>query len=398
MAALACAAILASMPALADPPATGTAVNIDKPYQARFVRGVEAMMKGDYALAAAIFEKLLADTGSQRVRLELARTLFLARRFEESRQLFNEVLAVPDLPWQVAENIRRYLDEIDMAIGYVKFSVGLVSDSNPRNFTSRREVMIGGQVLTLVPPDDNDGVTGIRWGVRGYRPLDKARRASAFFTASYTDFPQDTFDRTIADAGLMYTPEGIPWLAAKIGGEGALLSGDVLYYYPYMGAMAATRPTNGFRLRGELKLGALTVPDMPYLDANSLYAQMRLDYPDSRGFSFANELTLEASESDEDAYSYRGAGIGARVVCPIDSLDLRLPLSVSYGMRRYEDQDPIFGERRKDILRRIALGAHRPSWRVFGYRPQVNIVFEDNASSIGYYSYQKLELSLQLDN
>lgn len=199
-AALACILALQAGPALAEDTPAGTVQASNSQYQARFLHGVEALNAGDPMRAATIFERLLAETGSPRVKLELARALFLMEQHERAEQLFREVLALPDLPWRVGENIRVYLDEIDMATGYVRFSLGLVSDSNPRNFTNSREVMIGGQTLTVVPPEDNREVWGAKLSVRGYRPLDEKRRTTAFFTASYSDFPNSTFDRQIGRA------------------------------------------------------------------------------------------------------------------------------------------------------------------------------------------------------
>src|SRR5512139_171717 len=246
---LACAAALAGPPALAEEPPDGTVQDSRDAYQARFLLGVEALHAGNPMRAATIFEPLLAETGSPRVKLELARALFLMQDYERSEQLFREVLALPELPWRVAENIRVYLDEIDMATGYVKFSVSMVSDSNPRNFTNSREVFIGGQTLTVVPPGDNRQVYGARLSVRGYRPLDEKRRTTAYFTASYSDFPSYTFDRLTGDVGLAQAVPGVSWLKAKAGFEGARLDGHTLYRLPYVGALAAMAPSEGCRFR-----------------------------------------------------------------------------------------------------------------------------------------------------
>jgi hypothetical protein len=106
---LRCAAVLACITALLtgsvraeETPASAVQQNGDA-YQARFVLGVEALHAGNPMRAAAIFEQLLADTGSPRVKLELARALFLLHDYERSEQLFREVLALPELPWRVGD-------------------------------------------------------------------------------------------------------------------------------------------------------------------------------------------------------------------------------------------------------------------------------------------------------
>ncbi len=395
---LVCVATLLAGPALAEEAPASTAQASSNAYQTRFLLGVEAMHAGSPARAAAIFEPLLAETGSPRVKLELARALYLLQDYERSEQLFREVLALPELPWRVAENIRVYLDEIDMATGFIKFSVGVVSDSNPRNFTNSREVMIGGQTLTVVPPEDNRHVTGVRVSVRGYRPLDEKRQTTAFFTASYADFPGGTFDRLSGDVGLAQAVPGLPWLKAKAGFEGAQLDGHTLYRFPYVGALAAMTPSDGYRLLGELKFGRLQVPQMPHLDSHNLFLVGKLTYPPALGLAFSNEATLERAEASEAAYSYRGGSLGGSVVWPSDTWDTRFTLYGSAGVRRYEGIDPFFGDRRQDTRFTVSLDLLRPSLRIRGYRPQIGVVYERTDSTLDFYSFSKLGLRFQLES
>jgi hypothetical protein len=395
---LACVATLLAGPALAEEAPASTAQASSNTYQARFLLGVEAMHAGSPARAAAIFEPLLAETGSPRVKLELARALYLLQDYERSEQLFREVLALPELPWQVAENIRVYLDEIDMATGFIKFSVGMVSDSNPRNFTNSREVTIGGQTLTVVPPEDNRHVTGVRVSVRGYRPLDEKRQTTAFFTASYADFPGGTFDRLSGDVGLAQAVPGLPWLKAKAGFEGARLDGHTLYRFPYVGALAAMAPSDGYRLLGELKFGRLQVPQMPHLDSRNLFLVGKLTYPPALGLAFSNEATLERAEASEAAYSYRGGSLGGSVVWPSDTWDTRFTLYGSAGVRMYEGIDPFFGDRRQDTRFTVSLDLLRPSLRIRGYRPQIGVVYERTDSTLDFFSFSKLGLRFQLES
>ncbi|HET9463100.1 MAG TPA: porin family protein [Thiobacillus sp.] len=395
---LACVAALLACPVLAEEAPAGTVPAQGDAYQARFLLGVEALRTGNPMRAATIFEQLLAETGSPRVKLELARALFLMQDYERAEQLFREVLARPELPWRVAENIRVYLDEIDMATGYIKFSVGMVSDSNPRNFTNSREVMIGGQTLTVVPPEDNRHVTGARLSVRGYRPLDDSRRTTAFFTASYSDFPERTFDRLTGDVGLAQAVPGAPWLKAKAGFEGARLDGDTLYRFPYVGALAAMAPSEGYRLLGEFKFGRLQVPQMPHLDSHNLFLIGKLAYPPALGLAFSNEATLERAETSEAAYSYRGGSLGGSMVWPSDTWDTRFTLYGSAGVRRYEGIDPFFGDRRQDTRFAASLDLLRPSLRFRGYRPQIGVMYEKTDSTLDFYSFSKVGLRFQLES
>lgn len=397
-AALACVTALLTNPVLAEETAAGAAQQHDSEYQARFLLGLEALRAGNPMRAATIFEQLLAETGSPRVKLELARALFLMEQYERSEQLFREVLALPDLPWRVGENIRVYLDEIDMATGYVRLSLGLVSDSNPRNFTNSREVMIGGQSLTVVEPEDNRDVYGARLSVRGYRPLDERRRTTAFFTASYSDFPNHTFDRLTGDVGLAQAVPGLRWLKAKAGFEGARLDGHTLYRFPYLGALAAMAPSDGYRIVGEFKFGRLQVPQAPYLDSHNVFLIGKLAYPPALGLAFSNEATLERADADESTYSYRGGSVGGTVVWPSAAWDTRFTLYGSVGVRTYEGIPFPFDERRRDTRYVASLDLLRPSLRIRGYRPQIGVMYEKTESTLDFYSFSKVGLRFQLED
>lgn len=397
-AALACLGALMAGTVQADVPPDAAASQRSEAYQARFLQGVDALQAGDPMRAAAIFEELLTETGSPRVKLELARALFLLENYARSEQLFREVLELPGLPWRVGENIRAYLDEIDMATGFVRFAVGLVSDSNPRNFTNQREFTIGGQTLTVVPPKDNREVYGPRLWVHGYRPLDDTRSTTTFFTLSYSDFPGSTFDRLTGDVGLAQAVPGLPWLKARVGYEGARLDGHPLYRFPYVGALAGMAPSDGYRVLAEAKFGMLQVPQTPHLDAHSLFLVGRLIYPPALGLAFSNEATFERAKTAAPADSYRGGSIAGTLVWPSDAWDARFTLYASAGVRSYDGDDIFFGGQRRDTRYAASLDVLRPSLRIRGYRPQLGVTYERTDSTLDFYSFSKLGLRLLFES
>ena len=64
--------------------------------QRAFVHAMQAQQAGDLARAEAIFRAMLEHTDSPRVKLELARTLFLQAKHEEAKRLFKEVSVQSD--------------------------------------------------------------------------------------------------------------------------------------------------------------------------------------------------------------------------------------------------------------------------------------------------------------
>ena len=63
------------------------------------------MQAGNYEPAIRELRALLAQTQSPRVKLELARALFLKGEYREARSLFNDVLVDPDTPWRVRDTV-----------------------------------------------------------------------------------------------------------------------------------------------------------------------------------------------------------------------------------------------------------------------------------------------------
>src|SRR5438093_6987219 len=115
----------------------------DDGLQRAFIEGVQLLEAGDPRRAEEIFRELLKATDSPRVKLELARALYLQGKYAESKKLFQEVALQPDTPWRVRDNIAPFVQQIEEKTGYLKFGVTLVSDSNPRNLAAQKEFSIG---------------------------------------------------------------------------------------------------------------------------------------------------------------------------------------------------------------------------------------------------------------
>ena len=157
------------------------------PYQVLFLIGVGEMQKGNYPSAVKIFRSLFRSAKTRRIQLELARALFLDRQFKEAQQLFLEIFEDPEVPLSVRENIKLYLDEADAALGQLKFSFAIVSDSNPAGFTDARKITIGGQTLFLAQPAENERVVGAKYGLNATKALTDDASVTAYLNTTFTD-------------------------------------------------------------------------------------------------------------------------------------------------------------------------------------------------------------------
>ncbi len=366
------------------------------PLQILFQIGIEEVKKGNYVSAIGIFESLVEKTKSPRVQLELARALFLDRRYRTSREVFEDVLQEPDLPWSVQENILLYLDAIDSALGFIKFGVSLVSDSNPRNFTDSRQIVIGGQPLKIVPPDDNDTIYGIRYAVSAARAITETASLSGYLDASYSDFSGGDFDRWGTDCGLYISPRRLANFKFKAGLEESFYDKQHLYEFPYVGMIYIPQPLYQFNLNSEFKLGRLRVPNADYLDASNVSLTTNISRRASSKLYTSGYIYLEKSQTKEDAYSYYGGALGLNVSFDV-IYDWRLKPFASVGKRVYNGADPFWGETRRDKRFMAGVTLKKINWKIFGYAPEVGISYEETNSNLDYYSYSKVGVIVQFD-
>jgi outer membrane protein len=369
----------------------------DPEIQRAFVEGAQRLQAGDYEGAARIFRELTHKTDSPRVKLELARALFYLKQYDESRRLFKAVLLEPELPWRVRDNVEVFLRAIDEVDGYARFALSVVSDSNPRNITPERQFSIGGVRLTFEPPQDNKRVTGLRYSFQGMQPILRESRVSAYFTASYLDYPSQSLDRLTADGGLSRRL-GTVYGEVRAGIEGGTFGGQYLYRFPYLELSQRLSESPVHRIDGAVKGGRVTFPYYSYLDAN--YGSVSLSAARSLSQALAGlmKATLEVSDTRERPYSYYGVtlepGMSLLVERPAAHL---LRAGIALGHRQYAADHPLFGVTRRD--RRIALEAslRNKEWRWMNFTPALALSLERNESNIDFYSYRKANIYLVLE-
>ncbi len=368
----------------------------DPELQRRFLQGADLLQAGDYVAAEQVFRELAKKTNTARVKLELARTLFLLKRYSESRALFREVQLEPDVPWRVRDNIDMFISRIDDILGYVKFSVSLVSDSNPRNITSQRDFTIFGVRLTFQPPEDNERVTGLRYGVQAYQPLLRESRVSAYFTGSYLDYPTSDLDRLTIDGGIVKElAEG--GVRVRGGVEAGTFGDRRLYHFPYAGYLQPLLRSQTRSVNAEFKFGKVYFPHYEYLDADYASGTLSVSQVLSRTAAVSLAGTLEDSRAYERPYSYEGVTLAPGIAWLLTEPGLLFRAELAYGKRRYAEIDPLFGEKRRDERTRLDFSVRSKQWRWMNFTPVVVFSMERNHSSLPFYGYRKANVSLMLE-
>lgn len=369
----------------------------DPEIQREFVEGARLLNAGEFEAAARTFRALLQRTNSPRVKLELARTLFYLKQYEESRALFKEVQLEPDIPWQVRDNIDRFIQNADDILGYVRFSVSVVGDSNPRNITSQREFTIGGVRLTFLPPEDNKRVTGLRYGVQAYQPILRESRVAGYFTGSYLDYPTSDLDRLTVDGGLVKEFGSDAGPRARGGIEAGTFGDKRLYHFPYVGYVQPLSRSAVHNVNADFKLGKVYFPHFSYLDADYVSAALAAFRVLSPTVAVSLGGTVEDSHAYERPYSYYGLTIAPGIAWLITEPALLVRAELSFGKRRYGAPDPLFGERRIDERTRLDFSVRSKQWRWMNFTPALVVSLDKTHSSIGFYSYEKVNISIALE-
>jgi hypothetical protein len=366
----------------------------DEALRLRFGEAMQMLESGKPAEAEVVLREMLRVTDSPRLRLELARALYLQGNYMEAKMLFRQVSVRADTPWRVVDNIAHFVRDIEERTGYLKFGITMVSDSNPRNLAVQKEFSLGG--LRVTPTEAPKKLTGMRYAMRGWTPFG-ASGASGYLTASYTDFPGQDIDRLTADGGIVQNLSETGRVRGKAGAEFGTLDGARLYHYPYLGLDSVLAQSDTSRLTGELKLGKVRFADFNYLDAAQANAALAVRKVVAQSATLSFGASIEHSDARERPYSYTGweAGPGIDMFWPQSTFLVGARATV--GTRKYAAVDPLFGERRSDAKGRFEISLGNKQWRWRDNYVSLMASLERVDSNIGFYSYRKANASVVIE-
>jgi tetratricopeptide (TPR) repeat protein len=366
----------------------------DEDLQRAFIQGAQQLQAGKLAQAESTFRAMLEVTDSPRVKLELARTLFLQGRYDEAKVLFKEVSLRSDTPWRVRDNVSTFVRHIEERTGYLKWGVTMVSDSNPGNLARQKEFSIGD--LQVTPVEAPKRLTGLRYSVQGWQPLAPIGGAG-YLTASYVDYPTEEFDRLTVDVGLAKNIVDSGRVRGKAGLEFGTSDGSSLYQFPYLGLDAVLAQSEAYRLAGELKFGKVRLSDFDYLNATYRSAALSLRRELSQSVAGTVRAAVEGSRAAEQPYTYYGWDLAPGISTFWPETTFLVGATLSFGKRKYAEVDPLFARRREDEKTRLEVTVGNKKWRWRDSYVALVASLEENRSNIGFFDYQKTNLSVVIE-
>ncbi len=126
--------------------------------------GRSAYETGHYEMALAAFERVeIVDTANIRNKLEMARTYYMLKMYEDAQIAFKDVLANPNIPSNIRKNIELSLSRVSKvqqkSFTYITTFMNILYDSNV-NYGSLGDYQYGGSKLSKID-ERSDGAVEI---------------------------------------------------------------------------------------------------------------------------------------------------------------------------------------------------------------------------------------------
>lgn len=386
---LASAALGAGPPARAD---DGTlSVPQARQIEARFDQALQAIEAGQYKAAIDLLDGILADHPDLvRVRLELARALFLTGDDDLRASFQFERVLAGDLPAAVRVNVERFIDAIrQRRVWSLTASFAIVPDSNINSGPSGREFAVGNVLFELNEAATEKSAVGAQASLGGtYRfTLSDNFRLQVGASAYQKVFGDSRFNDTIVQwsAGPRYL--------FRRGEVGVAAVGYYRWYGndPYTLAQGA-RADGNYLLTDRLRLDAgVQLRQLDYFNDDA-YDGTAFDTDVSLRFAvtpsvltFATVLfTATDAEAKIQSNESRGITLGTYLDLPAG---ISVGLSARYAKTDYHGQ--LFGKRRRDEDWQESLLLLHREFKLFGATPTFRYTRIDHSSSISVFEYPR---------
>lgn len=357
--------------------------------QRAFAAGMAHVAAGDLQTAIKVFEDLAGRTDAPRVRLELARTLFLAGEYRRSRAEFLIVYR-RDLPYPVRRTINLFLDDIDQRIGFVQPQLGLAVDDNPSQSAASGTYEVLGAPLEF--QSGAKTAVGITYRLDALQPLRRGgdTQLQAVGSIEGAHFAQEAASHLGGFVGVRYDElrRGRRTTLGWRGYETQALRASTPFVEYYRRTALRDRQLS---LQGSLELNRF--PGRAHL--NGATARGALAYARDLGPNTTGQATVGGSVSDiEDSQLPRTVLFGQLGLSRrLPSAKTNLVASASLASSNYGARDPFFGKDRRDLSARLDLAFYtaRPVW---GFFPGVVVSYDHHHSNIAFYGFDRAGLAL----
>lgn len=358
-----------------------------------FLEGMIALARKDYRRAEAVFRRILDDDPVLlRVRLELARTLFLAKKDEAADYQFRLALAKHP-PAAVLHNVTVYREAIRARRAWrFNLELGLAPDTNINSATAKERIEIFGLPFRLSPDARARSGVGITAGGDASVRLRRFSRVPLYLGAygRMVRYGDHRFD------DIYIGGEAGPEFRLCVGRLRLASTGLVRWYGgKQLMTSAGGRLVFDEVIGGKLSLEAgLAVRHNAYVrrddvdgwDIEGSVSANRALSPSTVGFTYA---AVQRTIAHDPANSYWQARLGAGVLREI-GWGLRPQVTVEVGRQVNDAPMALFGQARRDWQLHAAASIYKRDWNVAGFAPSLRVTWTRYYSTIALYDQKRV--------
>ena len=367
--------------------------------QARFLKGMIALAGNDHRQAIRTFRSILIDEpGATRVRLELARALFLAKDYGNALRHFQFALA-GDPPDAVKAHVGQYVSAIRQAKSFsYTASVAVAPDSNMNGGSSAREVSLFGLPFDLTEDARKRSGVGvaIEAGAEWAPQLGAGRRLRLGLHGQRREYRGAKFDEMTAAAYAGPRLTAGKWDLSLLGTG----------YRRWHGA----RPYNR-SLGGRLEASYYATPRTGIASGIALQSVRYHRQAERDGWlgsisssafhalTSSSAVTLKVGASREtarlDAYSNWSGFVAAGYFRELP-MGFSAYIEPSLSHARYDAALAAFGRKRSDLTRSLTLTLLNRHIVLDRFTPRVAYTYTRQSSSIPLYEFARSRVEVGL--
>ena len=361
-----------------------------------FLSGMVANLEGDYATASSEFRAMLArDPSLVRPRLELALALQKSGDRQAAKYHYEQVLAA-NLPDAVKRNVYKQLGDIRERLPSLRLSLNLVSDSNPKQSTNSRVVIIGGRPFTINDAGSAKAETGLLVTADASMPLPSNPSWYAHAYGEAYEYPGRELDLLYGEVSIGKRFDfGEHSASLEAGAHGAIYQHQALYNGLLARGSVFMRPLPKLALLLDGSVKSYDYPSLTYLSGNLTSLGITSIYMPAPTQRWDLGANIAYYHADEAAYSSTQPGLSARFLQEWSGgwiTGLRLQGLVA----DYDAPDPFFGETRHDKEGRIELDVLNRKIKLWAYSPRLLLGYVKRSSSIDLYTYDRTYVRIGL--
>jgi len=389
----------AAIPPPAAAQSTRQAAGFDTAIERDFLDGMNSFTARDYRRAEAVFRRILdRDPRLVRVRLELARTLFMEKRDEQADYNFR-LAAAEHPPQQVIRNIIRFREALRARRSWrFNFDIGFAPDSNINSATDKETVDIYGLPFRLDPSARVHSGTGRFFGGDASLRLNRSGRVPFYLGAygRWTHYRDHRFDDAYAgaEAGPEFEVAGgrlratgtglMRWYGERplVASFGAHLDYEKLVSDKWtVGGTLLLRHNNYARRR-----------DVDGWDVDARASASRPLGPTTLGFAY---MGVQRSWANDAGQAFWRERVGVGVLKEV-GWGLRPQLGIDLARQVGDAPLAPFNKLRRDWLLQGSFSIYKREWNVGSFAPSLSLTITRNYSTLPLYQERRVRGEIRL--